>query len=120
MPLVCALVKKLGIRLKQLRVPVAFCQLDGSVAGRSQQRTSPWSHRGGTYLDSELYSGPWHGETGARTSVAAEIELLCELEEGAVKKYDGQAQGKIRGGTRGSRNPDRRWELHPRNRRRQT
>lgn len=26
-----ALVEKLGIRLKQLKVPVAFCQLDGSV-----------------------------------------------------------------------------------------
>lgn len=28
-----ALVEKLGIQLKWLKVPVAFCQLDGSVAG---------------------------------------------------------------------------------------
>lgn len=28
-----AVVEKLGVRLKQLNVPIAFCQLDGSVAG---------------------------------------------------------------------------------------
>lgn len=33
MPISPALVQKLGLRVKQRKVQVAFCQLDGSIAG---------------------------------------------------------------------------------------
>lgn len=90
-----ALVQKLGMRFRHVKVPIAFCQLDGSVAGGIPATfiTEPIEVTMGANSDPELYCGPWHGETTCvRTLLTSEVEPLCELEEGVAKDPMGQLQ----------------------------
>lgn len=58
-------VEKLGMRLKQLKVPIVFCQLDGTLTGRPTAHfiTEPVEMRMKKHRDSEFYSRTRDGET---------------------------------------------------------
>lgn len=51
------------------------------------------------HTETKFYSGPWHGKTTqAGASVAAEMEPLHELEEGAVKNTMDKSREKSENG----------------------
>lgn len=92
-------VVKLELRLKQLKVPIDFCQLDGTVAGErgSWENFYNWASgnkNGKAQRDFEFYSVTKDGEMlPAWTFMAPEMEPLCELEERDLK-YQAQSSQK--------------------------
>lgn len=77
-------VKKLGPCLRELKVPVAFCKLDGTVEGGAPTTfvTEPVVMRMGTHRDFTFYHDCGDEETiHPRHGMASKVEPLCELGE---------------------------------------
>lgn len=83
-----ALVEKLGIQLRRLKVPIAFCQLDDSVVGGIPEM----------FRRPQLHSGTGDGETThSRAGLTEKVESVWELEKEITEIQDRQPASKPEG-----------------------